>query len=69
MALALAGRLWGENTAKSIALNMEYAPEPPFLSGSPRTAPPEILQALMEKNARRQHERAEAVCRAADKLA
>jgi cyclohexyl-isocyanide hydratase len=34
MALTLARELWGDNTAKTIALNMEYAPEPPFVSGN-----------------------------------
>ncbi|MDR3358220.1 MAG: DJ-1/PfpI family protein [Desulfovibrio sp.] len=68
MALTLAAQLWGEKIAKTIALNMEYCPEPPFVSGSPKAAPPDVLQAVMEKNAQRQHERAEVVARAAAKL-
>ena len=68
MALTLAVELWGENTARAIALNMEYSPEPPFRSGSPETAPAEILQALLQKNAERQEERTKSVTRAAAKL-
>lgn len=62
-ALSLAAELRGEETAQAIQLNMVYAPEPPFLSGTPETAPPRILQqarqslraitARREKTARR----------------
>jgi cyclohexyl-isocyanide hydratase len=43
-ALHLAAELRGEETAQAIQLNMVYAPEPPFHSGTPETAPPAILQ-------------------------
>jgi cyclohexyl-isocyanide hydratase len=43
-ALRLAAELRGEETAQAIQLNMVYAPEPPFHSGTPETAPPLILQ-------------------------
>ena len=43
-ALRLAAELRGEETAQAIQLNMVYAPEPPFQSGTPETAPPAILQ-------------------------
>src|ERR1700741_3648247 len=43
-ALRLAAELRGEDAAKSIQLHMVYAPEPPFDSGTPETAPPAILQ-------------------------
>jgi cyclohexyl-isocyanide hydratase len=42
-ALRLAAGLRGENVAQAIQLYMVYAPEPPFNSGSPETAPPAIL--------------------------
>ncbi|HUC66227.1 MAG TPA: DJ-1/PfpI family protein [Stellaceae bacterium] len=42
-ALRLAAELRGEETAKAIQLYMAYAPEPPFDSGTPETAPPAIL--------------------------
>jgi transcriptional regulator GlxA family with amidase domain len=46
MALTLAARLWGEPTAKTIQLALEYDPRPPFDSGSPDKAPPEIVTAV-----------------------
>lgn len=44
-ALRLAAELRGEDAAKAIQLYMVYAPEPPFDSGTPQTAPPAILEA------------------------
>jgi hypothetical protein len=43
-ALRLAAELRGDATAQAIQLDMAYAPEPPFDSGTPETAPPAILQ-------------------------
>jgi len=43
-ALRLAAELRGDATAQAIQLHMAYAPEPPFNSGTPETAPPAILQ-------------------------
>jgi cyclohexyl-isocyanide hydratase len=43
-ALRLAAELRGEDAAKAIQLHMVYAPEPPFHSGTPETAPAAILQ-------------------------
>ncbi|HEX3526401.1 MAG TPA: DJ-1/PfpI family protein [Thermoanaerobaculia bacterium] len=37
--------LCGQRTAEEIQLYLEYAPEPPFHSGTPATAPPEVLDA------------------------
>ncbi|MGO8908490.1 MAG: DJ-1/PfpI family protein [Bradyrhizobium sp.] len=42
-ALRLAAELRGEDAAKAIQLYMVYAPEPPFDSGTPETAPTAIL--------------------------
>jgi cyclohexyl-isocyanide hydratase len=44
-ALRLAAELRGEAAAQTIQLHMAYAPEPPFNSGTPETAPPAILAA------------------------
>jgi cyclohexyl-isocyanide hydratase len=44
-ALTLAALLCGEAAAQQIQLGIEYAPEPPFRSGTPATAPPAVLQA------------------------
>ncbi len=43
-ALRLAAELRGDDVAQAIQLYMEYAPEPPFDSGTPATAPDAILQ-------------------------
>lgn len=43
-ALRLAAELRGDDVAQAIQLHMAYAPEPPFNSGTPETAPPAILQ-------------------------
>ena len=43
-ALRLAAELRGNETAQAIQLHMVYAPEPPFDSGTPETAPAAILQ-------------------------
>ena len=42
-ALRLAAELRGDDAARTIQLNMVYAPEPPFDSGTPETAPATIL--------------------------
>jgi cyclohexyl-isocyanide hydratase len=42
-ALRLAAELRGDDVAQSIQLAMAYAPEPPFDSGTPETAPAGIL--------------------------
>jgi len=43
-ALRLAAELRGDDAARAIQLYMAYAPEPPFNSGTPETAPPTILR-------------------------
>lgn len=48
-ALVAASLLGGEQTACEIQLYLQYAPEPPFTSGSPGTAPAKVLAALKKK--------------------
>jgi cyclohexyl-isocyanide hydratase len=43
-ALRVAAELRGDEAAQSIQLYMQYAPEPPFNSGTPETAPPAVLE-------------------------
>jgi cyclohexyl-isocyanide hydratase len=43
-ALRLAAELRGDEVAQTIQLHMVYAPEPPFDSGTPETAPSAILE-------------------------
>jgi len=45
-ALNLAALLRGEAVAQQIQLDIQYAPDPPFYSGEPQTAPREVLEAV-----------------------
>jgi cyclohexyl-isocyanide hydratase len=45
-ALTMVSEIAGRDAAESIQLGIEYAPAPPFDSGSPDTARPEILAAV-----------------------
>jgi transcriptional regulator GlxA family with amidase domain len=45
MALALAGRIGGDELAQRIQLAIEYDPQPPHDAGSPSSAPPELVAA------------------------
>jgi cyclohexyl-isocyanide hydratase len=48
-ALTVAALLRGDLAAQQIQLGLEYAPEPPFHSGTPKTAPAEVLAAAREE--------------------
>lgn len=63
-ALAVAARLLGAERAQAAQLQLEYDPQPPFTSGSPRTAPPEVLEAVRRRSAAFQSKR-EALARIA----
>jgi cyclohexyl-isocyanide hydratase len=67
-ALTLVSMLLDRKTAEAIQLRLEYNPAPPFNSGSPDTAPPEVLAAIKERIAPYQARRADAVARAAERL-
>jgi cyclohexyl-isocyanide hydratase len=68
-ALTLVSIMVDRQTAEAIQLRLEYNPAPPFNSGSPDTAPPEILALIQERIAPAQARRAEAIHRAAARLA
>ena len=51
MGLFLAALLAGERVAQKIQLQTEYDPHPPFQSGSPERADPELVEALEEETA------------------
>jgi cyclohexyl-isocyanide hydratase len=68
-ALTLVSLLIDRQTAEMIQLRLEYNPAPPFDSGSPDTAPPEILALMNEKIAPARQRRHEANARAAARLA
>jgi cyclohexyl-isocyanide hydratase len=46
--LTVVAELLNETQAQMIQLAQEYAPEPPFQSGTPETAPPAVLAAARE---------------------
>jgi cyclohexyl-isocyanide hydratase len=49
LALTIIAEVFGDATAQGVQLAMEYAPEPPFNSGRPETAPPEVLARMRER--------------------
>jgi transcriptional regulator GlxA family with amidase domain len=53
MALLLAARIAGERVAQAIQLGIEYDPQPPFASGSPDTAPADVVDAVRGASAAR----------------
>jgi cyclohexyl-isocyanide hydratase len=67
-ALTLVSKLLDEKTAQAIQLRLEYNPAPPFNSGSPDTAPSNVLALIQERIAPFKARRAEAVARAAERL-
>lgn len=67
-ALTLVSHLRDRRTAEAIQLRLEYNPAPPFNSGSPDTAPAEILTMMKERIAPAQARRIEKINRAAARL-
>ena len=67
-ALTLAAELAGPGTAQAIQLSLEYAPAPPFSSGRPEEAPPEVLERVRSAIAKAASERETAVEAAAARL-
>ena len=63
-----AAELRGEKVAQSIQLLMEYDPAPPFQSGSPRTAAPELVESVSAARRGLNEERRRIVERAAAAL-
>jgi cyclohexyl-isocyanide hydratase len=67
-ALTLVSMLADRQTAQAIQLRLEYNPAPPFDSGSPETAPSDVLALVNERVARAKAPREAAVRRAAARL-
>jgi cyclohexyl-isocyanide hydratase len=67
-ALVIAAQAFGDDVAKSIQLNIEYDPHPPFDAGIPERAGPALVAKLRAASASRQTERQAAVNKAAAKL-
>ena len=68
LGLTLAAVLFGAPAAQRIQLAIEYDPAPPFDSGSPRTAPPDIRAAVTQASQGTVAERRVLVERAARRL-
>lgn len=67
MALAAMAEIAGVNYAEMVQLALEYSPEPPFDSGRPERARPEIVAAALQRLDSIRVERSAAVRRAADR--
>src|SRR4029077_12659519 len=67
-ALTLVSLLHDQKTAEAIQLRLEYNPAPPFNSGSPDTAPPEVLAFMKDRIAAAQIRRGEMIDRAAARM-
>jgi cyclohexyl-isocyanide hydratase len=67
-ALTVVADLLGKDVAQEIQLQMEYDPEPPYQTGSPKTAPVDLVAATREKIAPFIARRRAATERAAQKL-
>jgi transcriptional regulator GlxA family with amidase domain len=68
MALAVMAEIAGVDYAETVQLALEYAPEPPFDSGRPERARPQILAAALQRLDAMRSERSAVVRRAADSL-
>lgn len=53
MGLTLAALLFGDQMAESVQLTIEYDPQPPFDSGSPGKATPEVIEMVKERSEKR----------------
>jgi cyclohexyl-isocyanide hydratase len=67
MALAVIAEIAGMDYAQVVQLALEYSPEPPFDSGRPERARPEIVTAALKRLDAIRVERSAAVRRAADR--
>ncbi|MBD8892167.1 DJ-1/PfpI family protein [Roseibium litorale] len=47
--LTVIGEVLGQKEAETVQLSIEYAPQPPFNSGIPATASPEVLEAAKQR--------------------
>jgi cyclohexyl-isocyanide hydratase len=66
--LRLAAMLRGETVAQQIQLQLEYNPDPPFRSGSPATAPADLVATVRRAAERFQRERAQTCERVSKRL-
>jgi transcriptional regulator GlxA family with amidase domain len=50
MALGLAAKVAGDETAQAIQLGIEYDPQPPFDAGSPAKAPAALVERMRARS-------------------
>ena len=62
-ALLVAAEIYGENVAKEIQLMIEYSPQPPFKSGSPKLVDVDILEKVISSRKEIQNQRSEQIDR------
>jgi cyclohexyl-isocyanide hydratase len=67
-ALRVVAELKGREVAEAIQLMIEYDPEPPYESGSPDRAAPELVQRVRQNAEQLQRQREVAITQAAQKL-
>jgi cyclohexyl-isocyanide hydratase len=67
-ALQVAADLRGAEVAQAIQLSIAYAPEPPFSSGTPETAPPAVLERVRRSYQAIAEQRERTARRVADRL-
>jgi cyclohexyl-isocyanide hydratase len=68
LGLYVASLIANEQIARSIQLSLEYNPAPPFNSGSPEEAEPDLVAATRQRAAAMLSERLTATKRAAERL-
>jgi len=67
-ALTLVAEMCGPEVAQAIQLQIEYAPAPPFDSGSPETAPAAVLETARARGAGMRSQREALMTRVAERL-
>jgi putative intracellular protease/amidase len=67
-ALTLLAELAGDSYAQAVQLGLEYAPQPPFNSGRPELAPPEVLAEVRARMAALGDKRFQAAADAASRM-
>jgi cyclohexyl-isocyanide hydratase len=67
-ALRVAADLRGVDVAQAIQLSIAYAPEPPFNSGTPQTAPPAVLERVQRSYRAVTEKREQTARRVAERL-
>jgi len=68
-ALTLVAEMCGPDVAQAVQLQIEYAPAPPFMAGSPDTAPTRVLDMAHARGAGMRAEREVLMGRVAARLA